>query len=63
MAGWLWNAEQLVECELQGETEVLGENPPQCSFVHHKSHIIRPGIESGPLWWEASDWLPEPLYV
>jgi hypothetical protein len=31
--------EQLVECELAGETETLGEKLPQCYFVHHKSHM------------------------
>jgi hypothetical protein len=30
--------EQSVEC-LAGETEVLGENLPQCRFVSHKSLI------------------------
>jgi hypothetical protein len=35
------------------ETEVLGENLPQC-FVHHKPHML-PGCELGPLKWEASD--------
>jgi hypothetical protein len=30
---------QSVERELAGETEVRGETPPQCHFVHHKSHM------------------------
>jgi hypothetical protein len=30
--------EKLVEL-LAGETEVLGENLPQCRFVHHKPHM------------------------
>jgi hypothetical protein len=36
-----------VECELAGETEVLGENPQQFHFVHHKSHVTWRGLEVG----------------
>jgi hypothetical protein len=35
----MMNVEQSVERELSGETEVLGENLPQCNFVRHKSHM------------------------
>jgi hypothetical protein len=45
--------ENLVEW-LARETEVLGENVPQCRFVHHKPHML-PGREPEPPWWEASD--------
>jgi hypothetical protein len=37
--------EKLVEWTLPGETVVLGGNLPQRHFVHHKSHVTRPGIE------------------
>jgi hypothetical protein len=36
-----------------GETEVLGENLPQCRFVHRKPHML-PLREPGPPRWEAS---------
>jgi hypothetical protein len=45
--------EQSVEWELAGETEVFGENVPQCHFVHDKSNMVWPEIEPVPLQWEA----------
>jgi hypothetical protein len=35
----MMSVEQSVEWELAGEAEELGENPPQCHFVHHKSRM------------------------
>jgi hypothetical protein len=34
-----------VEWKLTGETEVLGENLPQCHFAHHKYHMTWPELE------------------
>jgi hypothetical protein len=40
---------------MAGETEVLGENLPQRYFVHCKSAMTKPGLETGPPRWETSD--------
>jgi hypothetical protein len=48
------SVEQSVE-SVAGETEVPGENFPQCPFVHHKSNLTWTGLEPGQPRWEASD--------
>jgi hypothetical protein len=37
----------LMEWWLVGETEVLGENLPQCHFVHNNFHMTWPGANPG----------------
>jgi hypothetical protein len=44
----------MVEREMEGETEALGENLTQRN-VFHKSHTNLPDSVHGPLRWEAVD--------
>jgi hypothetical protein len=52
----MMSVEQLVECKLTEENEVLVENLPQSLFVHHKSHMTRTAMEPGPPLWEFDDY-------
>jgi hypothetical protein len=45
--------EKQMECRLAEETEVSGENLRQRHLPITKSHMTRPGFESGQPRWEA----------
>jgi hypothetical protein len=47
---------------LMGELKYWKKNLSQCYFIHHKSNVYWRGIEPECLWWETSDWLPEPWH-
>jgi hypothetical protein len=51
----MMSLEQLMEWELAGETELLGENLRRRHFVHHKSHMPWPGLEPERPRWETGD--------
>jgi hypothetical protein len=40
---------------LARKNEELGEIPPQCQPIHHKSQMVRLGIEPGPTWRKADN--------
>jgi hypothetical protein len=47
------------DCGAIGGNRSTRRKPAQRHFVHHKSHMTRPGLEPGPPQWEASDKPPE----
>ena len=49
--------------------KIMTKRKPKCSeenlslcLINHKSHINQHGIKPGPLWWEASNWPPDPQH-
>lgn len=50
------SVERLVEW-MARKIKVLGEDLPKCHFIHHKFHMIWPGLIPGQLQWAANDCL------
>jgi hypothetical protein len=59
----IMKVEQSMEWELAAETEVLGENLPPMSLVHHKSHVIWPGLDGKPATNRRSLWHGPPITI
>jgi len=34
----------------RGKSKYWETNPSRCHFVHHKPHVVWPGVEAGPPW-------------
>jgi hypothetical protein len=56
MVGRLIHMEQLVEWELEGETEILAEIPIQYTSSTSKSHMTWTGTKPSPPRWETGGW-------